>query len=99
MSFILERTAPSSAKKWKIIGPHKTVSFGAKGYQDFTQHKDPDRQDNYLTRHRRNETWTKSGATTAGFWSRWLLWNKPSLAASIRDVKQRFGFTIRQRRR
>jgi len=92
--YCLERMSSSSPKKWRITGPEATVTFGAKGYQDFTQHKDRERQERYLLRHRHNENWTKSGATTAGFWSRWLLWNKPSLAASIRDTKKRFGFQI-----
>ena len=30
----------------------KTIQFGAQGYDDFTTHKDSDRKDNYLSRHR-----------------------------------------------
>jgi hypothetical protein len=28
---------------------------------------------------------------SAGALSRWILWNKPTLAASIKDYKKRFG--------
>ena len=50
------------------------------------------RRANYLKRHA-NEDWTDE--TTAGFWARWLLWNKPTIAASIRDATRRFGLDVR----
>jgi hypothetical protein len=66
---------------------HK-VLFGAKGYSDFTKHKDPERKRRYIIRHQRRENWSKKGALTPGFWSRWVLWNKPSLSESIKNVKR-----------
>jgi len=68
----------------------KTVHFGATGYQDFTTSKDETRKASYLARHKTSEDWTLSGVDTAGFWSRWILWNKPSLSASIKDINQKF---------
>ena len=68
----------------------RTVHFGALGYEDFTQHKDEQRKRLYLARHRKNENWTALGIKTAGFWSRWLLWNKPSFQASKDDISKRF---------
>jgi hypothetical protein len=38
-----------------------------------------------------NENWLKSGIDTAGFWSRWLLWNKPTIKESYMDIKKRFN--------
>ena len=70
--------------------------FGAEGYEDFTQHKDPERRERYLTRHRSRENWTKSGIDTAGFWSKHILWNKPTLSGSIRDTERKFGIKIRR---
>ena len=67
-----------------------TVHFGATGYQDFTQHGDETRKASYLARHKAREDWTLAGAQTAGFYARWLLWNKTSLAASIADLNRRF---------
>ena len=67
-----------------------TVHFGATGYQDFTQHGDEDRKASYLARHKTREDWTLAGAKTAGFYARWILWNKPSLAESIADINRRF---------
>ena len=76
------------------ISPDKTVHFGARGYEDYTMHKDDDRLSNYISRHHARENWTKSGIDTAGFWSRWLLWNKPSLRDSIKDIEKRFNVKI-----
>ena len=68
----------------------KTLHFGALGYQDFTTSRDEKRKTSYLARHKTSEDWTLAGVDTAGFWARWLLWNKPSITASIRDINQRF---------
>lgn len=70
-------------------GEHK-IKFGAKGYSDYTKHKDDNRKQRYIIRHRTRENWTRTGIFTAGFWSRWILWNKKTLESSIRDVKLRF---------
>ncbi len=43
--------------------------FGASGYSDFTIHKDEARKQIYVNRHKNNETSSKSGIDTAGFWS------------------------------
>jgi hypothetical protein len=71
-----------------------TVRFGRKGYSDFTIHKDRERMKRYLTRHRSRENWTRSGAKTAGFWSRWLLWSEPSFQAALRRTQKVLGRKI-----
>ena len=68
-----------------------TIHFGSAGYEDYTQHGDEKRKASYLSRHKKNEDWTLQGVKSAGFWARWLLWNKTSVAASIRDVNNRFS--------
>ena len=78
-------------KKYYIITKdNKRVYFGQAGASDFTLHKNEARKQLYLNRHKNNENWTKSGIDTAGFWSRWLLWNKPSIKESYEDIKKRF---------
>lgn len=72
----------------------RRVEFGAKGYSDFTIHKDPERMQRYLNRHRKREDWSKRGIDTAGFWSRWLLWSRPSLRGAIRLIENRFNVKI-----
>ena len=81
-------------KKWMVEIDGKTVHFGAKGAEDFTMHKDPLRKAHYITRHQKRENWKFSGIKTAGFWSRWLLWNKPSIKASIQDIEEKFDVDI-----
>lgn len=66
----------------------KTTHFGAKGMSDFTIHRDKERKERYLDRHRKRENW--NAPMTAGALSRWILWNKPTLQGSIRDYKKRF---------
>ena len=68
----------------KPDGKRKTISFGQAGASDMTQHKNEDRKMNYISRHRKNEDWTASGYDTAGFLSRYILWNKPTLRDSIK---------------
>ncbi len=69
----------------------KTTHFGAAGMSDYTKHKDPARKQRYMNRHKANEHWSKP--MTAGSLSRYILWNKPSLKASITDYKKRFNYS------
>ena len=70
-----------------VIDGKKTVSFGASGYSDFIKHKDEDRKKNYIARHKPNQNWKDH--TTAGFCAKNILWNKPTIEASIRDANAR----------
>lgn len=76
------------------IRPTKTIQFGDASYEDYTTHLDTKRKIDYIKRHRKNEDWTINGIETAGFWSRWLLWNQPTLRASMNDIEARFPITI-----
>jgi Family of unknown function (DUF5754) len=69
----------------------RKVLFGAKGYSNYTIHKDPLRKQRYITRHQKKEDWTRRGAFTPGFWSRWVLWNKPTLKNSLKVAKKKLG--------
>lgn len=94
--FIVEESENPKKKFTAIrLNPSlKKISFGSKGMDDFTTHKDVERKRLYLLRHKANENWEKSGIMTAGFWSRWLLWNKPSLRESADDMEKRFNIKI-----
>ena len=77
--------------KYYIITKYgRKILFGAVGYSDFTKHRDDDRKQRYINRHKNNENWTKAGIDSAGFWSRWLLWNKPTIKESYDDIKKRY---------
>ena len=79
-------------KKYYIITNNdKKVYFGQAGASDMTIHKDEQRKQRYINRHKNNENWSKSGIDTACFWSRWLLWNLPTKKNSYMDIKRRFN--------
>lgn len=95
MKFRLE---PSVDKVHKWVGvftdpitkDERRVSFGAKGYEDYTQHHDRLRRANYLSRHRTRENW--NNPMSAGALSRWILWgDSTSIQTNVRRFKQRFS--------
>jgi hypothetical protein len=83
-------------KKFMVKIDNKTIHFGAKGMSDFTIHKDYERMQRYTNRHKKRENWGKTGIKTAGFWSKWLLWNKPSFEGSKKDIATRFNVTFKK---
>ena len=85
---ILQKSNKKDKKYDAIIDGKKTVSFGAKNYSDFTKHKDEERKERYIARHKVNQDW--KDYNTAGFWAKNILWNKPTLQASIKDTDKNF---------
>ena len=77
-------------------GKTKTIHFGAAGYSDYTKHKNKERMTRYINRHKNRENWGKSGINTAGFWSKWLLWNKPTMYESIKYIETKFNIKIKK---
>jgi hypothetical protein len=65
-------------KKLMVVDFPRKIHFGANGYSDFTIHKDPKRKDSYDRRHgNSNEDW--NNPNTAGFWAKWILFNKQKI--------------------
>lgn len=85
---IIHKSHKANKKFDAIVNGEKVISFGAKGMEDYTIHKDDVRQRRYIVRHRKNEDW--DNPLTAGFYSRWLLWNRKTLQSSIDDMNARF---------
>ena len=83
-------------KKWMVRKEYpetgKFIHFGGKGYEDFPEHKDERRKENYLKRHAKNEDWTD--LNKAGAWSRYVLWNQETIIASIKDMEKIFNIKI-----
>ena len=90
MQIVISQSDKPDKKFEARIDGKKSIHFGAKKYEDFTIHKDDLRKQRYLQRHSKNEDW--NNYNTAGFYSRWLLWNKPTLAESIRDTNSRLYY-------
>lgn len=83
----------------------RIVHFGDKNARDFLLLNDPeseyydpvnapDVREAYLARHEANENWNVSGVDTAGFWSRWLLWEKPTLEKAVQNLYKKFGIRV-----
>jgi hypothetical protein len=83
-------------KKFMVFVDGKTIHFGAAGMSDYTKHKDYERMQRYNIRHKKRENWGKSGIKTAGFWSKWILWNKPSFEASKKNIASRFNISFKK---
>jgi len=93
MPEVVLEPSEQKTKKWRVILPNGTsVNFGAKGYEDYTQHGDPKRREAYIKRHQKREDW--GDMTTAGFWSRHLLWEEPSLEAAIKKLNRKFKIKV-----
>ena len=94
MSIILKKARNGQHKFVAEFPDGARVRFGLKGFSDYTIHKDSERMKRYVNRHRKRENWKKSGAKTAGFWSRWLLWSEPSFQAALRRTEKVLGKKI-----
>ena len=75
--------APAASPKKKMVlakkgDEVKLVQFGQKGYEDFTQHKDPKRRENYLKRSAgirgKDGKPTKDDVFSPNHWARKTLW-------------------------
>jgi hypothetical protein len=87
------RKLRSGGKKYEITfnknGKKYVRKFGAAGMSDFTIHKDKERRERYISRHKKDLK-TKD-PMKPGYLSMFILWNKPSLRASLADYKRRLG--------
>ena len=87
--------SPMAGKKFRAIfydrdtDKTKHTDFGASGYGDYTQTHDKDQRERYRTRHKKDLD--TDDPTRAGFLSYYLLWNKPTLAESVRKYKRMFN--------
>ena len=89
MTEIIISKSKNKDKKYDArIDGKKTISFGAVGYEDYTTHKDPERKQRYLKRHKKNEN--PNDHNTASFYATNILWNKPTITESIKDTNNKF---------
>lgn len=88
--------SPLPGKKWRANFLHEAAGavtafhtdFGATGFQDFTQSKDPERARLYRLRHKKDLD-TKN-PTKAGYLSYYILWASPNFDANVRAYKNKF---------
>ena len=98
MDVVITKSKKSDKKYDALVNGTKTVRFGQQGASDFTKHNDKVRKEAYIARHKKNEDWTKSGVKTAGFYSKHVLWNKPTIKESIDDINKKFkGLNVKMK--
>lgn len=82
-----------SKKKYEIIfnknGKEYIRKFGAEGMSDFTMHKDINRRERYISRHKKDLK--TNDPMKPGYLSMYILWNKPTIKASLADYKRRLN--------
>ena len=87
---VISKSDKPDTKLKVVIDGRKTVHFGQKGASDYTKHNDTERKKSYIDRHKTREDWTKSGVETAGYYAKHILWSKPTVEESIKDLNKRF---------
>ena len=93
MKLLYVEKSERPAKKWKATfekdnGKLKATHFGSAGMDDFTLTGDKDARARYWRRHHKDLN--TNDPTRAGYLSLFLLWNKSTLEASIKDFKETF---------
>jgi hypothetical protein len=87
------KKSPKSDKKLRatfiINGKERHTDFGAAGMSDYTLHHDKERRARYIKRHTKDLR--TNDPSRAGFLSMYVLWNKPTVKASITDYKKRLS--------
>lgn len=82
-----------SSKKYEITfeknGKMYVRKFGAAGMSDYTIHKDKERRERYISRHKKDLR--TNDPMKPGYLSMYILWNKPSIKASLADYKRRLN--------
>ena len=80
--------------KYKVKYKNRTLRIGQSGSNDFTKTATKLVKRNYLKRHKVKEDWTDPN--TRGYWARWLLWDKPSLAEAVEKQKKLHTFEYKK---
>ena len=67
MEIVIKKSTNNNKKFDAVIDGKKKISFGQAGASDFTKHKDDNRKDRYIDRHRKNENEKHAGTTNMQF--------------------------------
>ena len=90
MKVVFEPSPRQGKKMRAIFSDGKVVDFGAKGMEDYTSHHDETRKQRFLSRFARLIDKYKKDPQAPMTLSTYILWNKPTIPASIRDYKQKY---------
>ena len=87
MNIIIKPSSKPDKKYTAVIDNKKSINFGQKGASDYTKHKDKERKERYLQRHK-NDNY--NNYLYPSFYSTNLLWNKPTITESVKDTNERY---------
>jgi hypothetical protein len=85
----LEKANDKKHKWIATFDDGKKTKFGAYGMDDFTLTKNEEQKNRYLARHKKDLK--TNNPQRAGYLSYYVLWNLPTIEASVRDFNKRFG--------
>ena len=92
---IVKKSTAKGKKLMAVLPDGRKVHFGARGMSDYTVHGGDARRKSYLARHGAGgQDW--GDRETAGYWSRWLLWEKPSLTGAATALRKK-GLKVKLR--
>ena len=97
MNIVIKKSSQPDKKFTAVIDNKKQVHFGGikengKPYSDFTQHRDEERKNRYLQRHKKDHF---NNPLYPSFYSTNLLWNKKTLSESIKDTNRKYNVNIK----
>ena len=97
---VVIQKSSSKGKKYDAVitdkeGKTKTVSFGNKGYSDFTMHKDEERKERYIARHGATQSWKDINKPQT--WARYLLWEEKTIPKAIKKMESKFNIDIKNK--
>lgn len=75
----------------------KTIHIGSKIFPDYTNHKNIQLLIKYnYTNYINYRIWTTKDLLKSDFWTKWILWSKPTIEEAIFYTSKRFNITIYQ---
>jgi len=81
-------------KRYVALIDKFAVHFGQQNAENYTIHKNPIRKQRYILRHSATGLEDWSNPLKPAYWSRWLLWHKPSLKDSAKDIEKMLGTKV-----
>jgi hypothetical protein len=96
MSNIEKSSNPKKKYSVKVTYNNQTklIHFGSSLHKDYPTYykenkEEADKKKNaYIARHKVNENF--NDPLTAGFWSRWILWEEPTVSVSLKKVLNKY---------
>ena len=94
-TYILKKSDNPKKKFMILMGDGMTHYFGQAGMKDFTLHDKDVREARKKAYIARTKNQPQDDIHSPAFWSLNLLWNKPTIKESIKDIEDKFNIRIK----